>query len=161
MRKVTSLALISLGLFATGQSKQQKTMNQSHHTSKITNNSVSSQNPLLRKSTLQYQAPEFDKIKDEHFKPAFGYGIKEQLKEVDAIANSTEAPTFKNTILALETSGRDLVRAVLIFSNLNSANTNTTLQKLDEEYAPIFAAHTDRIYLNSKLYNRVKSIRST
>lgn len=55
-------------------------MNQSHHTSKITNNSVSSQNPLLRKSILQYQAPEFDKIKDEHFKPAFDYGIKELTK---------------------------------------------------------------------------------
>ncbi|MDR2229140.1 MAG: M3 family metallopeptidase [Flavobacteriaceae bacterium] len=158
MRKVTSLALISLGLFATGQSKQQKTMNQSHNTSKVTNNSVSSQNPLLRKSTLQYQAPEFDKIKDENFKPAFDYGIKEQLKEIDAIANSTEAPTFKNTILALETSGRDFARAVLVFSNLNSANTNPTLQKLDEEYAPIFAAHADKIYLNTKLYNRVKKV---
>lgn len=158
MRKVTSLALISLGLFATGQSKQQKIMNQSHNTSKVTNNSVSSQNPLLRKSTLQYQAPEFDKIKDENFKPAFDYGIKEQLKEIDAIANNTEAPTFKNTILALETSGRDYARAILVFSNLNSANTNPTLQKLDEEYAPIFAAHADKIYLNTKLYNRVKKV---
>ena len=158
MRKVTSLALISLGLFATGQSKQQKIMNQSHNTSKVTNNSVSSQNPLLRKSTLQYQAPEFDKIKDENFKPAFDYGIKEQLKEIDAIANNSEAPTFKNTILALETSGRDYARAILVFSNLNSANTNPTLQKLDEEYAPIFAAHADKIYLNTKLYNRVKKV---
>lgn len=83
---------------------------------------------MLRKSTLQYQAPEFDKIKDENFKPAFDYGIKEQLKEIDAIANNSEAPTFKNTILALETSGRDYARAILVFSNLNSANTNPTLQ---------------------------------
>ncbi|MHA7608346.1 peptidyl-dipeptidase Dcp [Elizabethkingia meningoseptica] len=158
MKKVTSLALISFGILATGQSKQHKSMNSNHKTSKVSQNVVTEQNPLLRKSTLQYQAPEFDKIKDEHFKPAFDYGIKEQLKEIDAIVNNKEVPTFKNTILALETSGRDLARALLVFSNLNSANTNPTLQKLDEEYAPVLAAHADKIFLNSKLYERVKKV---
>ncbi len=133
-------------------------MNSNHKTSKVSQNVVTEQNPLLRKSTLQYQAPEFDKIKDEHFKPAFDYGIKEQLKEIDAIVNNKEVPTFKNTISALETSGRDLARALLVFSNLNSANTNPTLQKLDEEYAPVLAAHADKIFLNSKLYERVKKV---
>ncbi|WP_407483616.1 peptidyl-dipeptidase Dcp [Elizabethkingia meningoseptica] len=158
MKKVTSLALISFGILATGQSKQHKSMNSNHKTSKVSQNVVTEQNPLLRKSTLQYQAPEFDKIKDEHFKPAFDYGIKEQLKEIDAIVNNKEVPSFKNTILALETSGRDLARALLVFSNLNSANTNPTLQKLDEEYAPVLAAHADKIFLNSKLYERVKKV---
>ncbi|WP_336664189.1 peptidyl-dipeptidase Dcp [Elizabethkingia meningoseptica] len=158
MKKVTSLALISFGILATGQSKQHKSMNSNHKTSKVSQNVVTEQNPLLRKSTLQYQAPEFDKIKDEHFKPAFDYGIKEQLKEIDAIVNNKEVPTFKNTISALETSGRDLARALLVFSNLNSANTNPTLQKLDEEYAPVLAAHADKIFLNSKLYERVKKV---
>ena len=156
MKKVTTLALISLGIFAFAQTTSKKMNNK---TQKVTALPAALQgNPLLRPSSLQYQAPEFDKIKDEHFKPAFDYGLQEQLKEVDAIANNPKAPTFDNTILALETSGRDLSRATMIFSNLNSANTNPTLQKLDEEYAPIFAAHSDKIYLNSKLYARVKKI---
>jgi peptidyl-dipeptidase Dcp len=115
-------------------------------------------NPLLRKSTLQYQAPEFDKIKDEHFKPAFEIGLKEQLLEIESITKNTQKPNFENTILALENSGQNLRRATTVFSNLNSANTNDYLQKLDEEFAPIFAAHSDKIYLNDALYQRVKSV---
>ncbi|MBS1548417.1 MAG: peptidyl-dipeptidase Dcp [Bacteroidetes bacterium] len=115
-------------------------------------------NPLLRKSTLQYQAPEFDKIKDEHFKPAFEIGLKEQLQEIESIVKNNQKPNFENTILALENSGQNLRRATTVFSNLNSANTNDYLQKLDEEFAPIFAAHSDKIYLNDALYQRVKAV---
>ena len=115
-------------------------------------------NPLLEKSTLQYQAPHFDRIKDEHFKPAFDYGLKVHDKEIEAIANNTAKPTFENTVLALEISGVDLYRAVGIFSNLTGSNTNPTLQAIDEEYASIFSAHNDKIYLNSKLYQRIKEI---
>lgn len=115
-------------------------------------------NPFLKKSTLQYQAPEFDKIKDEHFKPAFDYGLKVQLAEIEAIANNTAASTFENTVLALENSGEVLSRASIIFGNLTGSNTNPTLQKLDEEYAPIFAAQRDKIYLNDKLYQRIKKV---
>lgn len=116
------------------------------------------ENPLLQRSTLQYQAPPFDKITDEHFKPAFEYGLKVHDKEVDVIANNLEKPTFENTVLALETSGVDLYRAVGIFSNLTGSNTNPTLQAIDEEYASIFSGHNDKIYLNSKLYKRIKAI---
>ena len=115
-------------------------------------------NPLLQRSTLQYQAPHFDRIKDEHFKPAFDYGLKVHDKEIEAIANNTSKPTFENTVLALEISGVDLYRAVGIFSNLTGSNTNPTLQAIDEEYASIFSAHNDKIYLNSKLYQRIKEI---
>jgi peptidyl-dipeptidase Dcp len=115
-------------------------------------------NPLLQRSTLHYQAPAFDLIKDEHFKPAFEYGLKDHDQEVAAIANNSSKPTFKNTVLALELSGVDLNRARTIFGNLSGSNTNPELQQLDEEYAPIFAAHSDKIYLNSKLYQRFKSI---
>ena len=115
-------------------------------------------NPLLQRSTLQYQAPHFDRIKDEHFKPAFDYGLKVHDKEIEAIANNTAKPTFENTVLALEISGVDLYRAVGIFSNLTGSNTNPTLQVIDEEYASIFSAHNDKIYLNSKLYQRIKEI---
>lgn len=122
------------------------------------NNSVKMTNPLLQKSTLQYQAPDFSLIKDEHFKPAFEYGLKIHDQEVDAIANNVAKPTFQNTVLALETCGVDLTRAVGLFYNLTGSNTNPTLQAIEAEYAPIFSGHNDKIYLNSKLYNRFKAI---
>lgn len=115
-------------------------------------------NPFLKKSTLQYQAPEFDKIKDEDFKPAFEYGLKVQEAEIHNMSINPEEPTFENTVLALEQSGEVLKRAKQLFYNLTSANTNETLQALEEEYAPIFAAHSDMIFLNSKLYERVKKV---
>ncbi len=115
-------------------------------------------NPFMTKSKLQYQAPEFDKIKDEHFQPAFEYGLKQQLFEIQQIVANTDAPTFENTILALENSGEVLKRASIVFFNFSSANTNPTLQKLEEEFAPRFAAQEDQIYLNDQLYKRIKAI---
>ncbi|MBE0391257.1 Peptidyl-dipeptidase dcp [Flavobacterium sp. PL0002] len=120
--------------------------------------SVKMTNPLLQKSTLQYQAPAFNLIKDEHFKPAFEYGLAVHDKEILAITNNTAKATFQNTILALETSGVDLKRATGMFYNLTGSNTNPTLQALQAEYAPIFSAHSDKMYLNSKLYNRIKAV---
>ncbi|WP_407848955.1 M3 family metallopeptidase [Chryseobacterium sp. KCF3-3] len=118
-----------------------------------------SSNPFMKKSKLQYEAPEFDKIKNEHFKPAFNYGLKQHEAEIIKIANNPAAPTFENTIVALEKSGEVLRRAQIVFSNLTSANTNPTLQALDEEYAPIFAAHSDKLYLNENLFKRIQSIK--
>ncbi len=115
-------------------------------------------NPLLVRSTLQYQAPPFNKIKDADFVPAFEYGIKIHDQEIEKIANNKAPATFANTVLALETSGQDLTRASSVFYNLTSANTNPILQKIEEDYAPIFSEHTDKLYLNSKMYNRIKSI---
>jgi len=119
-----------------------------------------SQNPLMQKSSLQYEAPQFDKIKNEDFKPAFEYGLKKHTEEVLAIANNSQPATFENTLEALEKSGEVLKRAQIIFYNLTSSNTNETLQALEEEYAPIFSAHSDQIYLNDQLYKRIKSINS-
>jgi peptidyl-dipeptidase Dcp len=121
-------------------------------------NSIKMTNPLLQKSTLQYQAPHFDLIKDEHFKPAFEYGLKIHDQEVEAIATNAAKPTFENTVLALEVSGVDLNRAVGVFYNLTGSNTNPLLQAIEAEYAPIFSGHNDKIYLNSTLYNRFKAI---
>lgn len=117
-----------------------------------------SSNPLMKKSSLQYQAPEFDKIKDEHFKPALDYGLKVQQVEIQKIAHQNTTPTFENTVLALENSGEILNRTKLIFSNLTGSNTNSTLQSLDEEFAPKFAAQEDMIYLNDQLYQRFKAV---
>lgn len=116
-------------------------------------------NPFMRKSTLQYEAPEFDKIKDSDFQPAFDYGLKQHLYEIEAIANNPAAPTFENTLEALEKSGAVLKRAQIVFFNLTGSNTNPTLQSLEEKYAPVFAAHNDKIYLNDKLYQRILAIK--
>ena len=123
-------------------------------------NNVKMTNPLLQKSALQYQAPPFNLIKDEHFKPAFEYALKVHDQEIEIIATSKAKPTFQNTVLALETSGVDLTRATGVFYNLTGANTNPAIQAIEAEYAPIFSAHNDKIYLNSQLYNRFKAINS-
>jgi peptidyl-dipeptidase Dcp len=119
---------------------------------------TSANNPLLTASTLPLQAPPFDKIKDSDFKPALEQGMKEQMAEIDSIANNAEAPTFENTLVAMEKSGALLNRANLVFSVLTGANTDSVLQKVQEETAPELAAHQDAIYLNSKLFKRVKTI---
>src|SRR5437016_12123369 len=115
-------------------------------------------NPLLKESTLPYHYPPFDKIKDEHFVPAIEAGMREQLKEIDAVANNSDKPTFDNTIVALERTGRLLDRAEQTFSNLNSCNTNPTLQKIEKEMAPKLSAHRDAIHLNGKLFSRIQQL---
>ncbi len=115
-------------------------------------------NPLAAASTLPFQYPAFDKIKDEHFKPAYAAGMRDQLAEMDAIANNKDAPTFDNTIVAMEKSGLLLTRVSTIFSSLQGANTNDALDAIDREMSPKLAAHTDAIYLNDKLYQRVKAL---
>ena len=115
-------------------------------------------NPLLTESTLPYQLPPFDKIKDEHFQPALEQGIAEEQKEAEAIAKQTEKPTFENTIVALEKSGQLLARARRTFSAFTAANTNPNLQKIDKEMAPKFAAHNDAIRLNGPLFARIEAL---
>ena len=102
------------------------------------------ENPLLKESTLDFHYPPFDKIKNEHFAPAYEQGMAEQLKEIAPIAANTEAPTFENTIVALEKTGDLLGRVDRIFSNLSAANTNPALQKIETEMAPKLAAHQRR-----------------
>jgi peptidyl-dipeptidase Dcp len=115
-------------------------------------------NPFAKTSTLYLQAPPFDQIKDEHYAPAFDAGMKEQLAEVDAIAANAEAPTFDNTIVAMERSGRTLDRAAKVFYHLTSSHTNDTLEKIESEYAPKYAAHQDAIVLNGTLFARIKTL---
>ncbi|HSV62633.1 MAG TPA: M3 family metallopeptidase, partial [Chthoniobacterales bacterium] len=119
---------------------------------------ASSANPLLTESTLPFNLPPFDKIKDEHFQPALEQGMADEIKEVEKIASQTEKPTFENTIVALEKSGQLLARARRIFSNFAACNTNPTIQKLEKEFAPKFAAHADAIHLSSALFARVETL---
>jgi peptidyl-dipeptidase Dcp len=115
-------------------------------------------NPFAKVSTLPFHYPAFDKIKDEHFKPAFEAGMREHLREVAAIANNKAAPTFENTIVAMERSGQLLARVSTTFSNLQGANTNDQLDAIDREMSPKLAAHQDAIYMNDRLWQRVKSV---
>jgi peptidyl-dipeptidase Dcp len=118
------------------------------------------ENPLFSASTLPYQAPAFDKIKDADFQPAFTEGMQQQLAEVEKIAEQSDPATFDNTIVAMERTGALLTRVGKVFSALSQANTNDTLQKVQQEEAPKLAAHRDAIYLNGKLFARVKSLYS-
>jgi peptidyl-dipeptidase Dcp len=118
----------------------------------------SSTNPLFTKSTLPFEAPPFDKIKDSDFKPALEEGMKQHLNEIEKIASNPDAPTFDNTLVAMEKSGELLIRTNRVLNVLTGANTDSTLQKLQEEEAPKLAAHQDAIFLNSKLFSRVKAI---
>ena len=115
-------------------------------------------NPFARASTLPFHYPAFDKIKDEHFKPAFEVGMRVHLLEVEAIANNRNAPSFENTIVAMERAGQLLARVSTTFSNLQGANTNDNLDAIDREMSPKLAAHADAIYLNDKLWQRVKTL---
>jgi peptidyl-dipeptidase Dcp len=113
-------------------------------------------NPFAQPSTLPFQTPDFSRIKDSDYLPALLAGMAEHKREVTAIANQAATPTFDNTLGALERSGLLLERAGLAFAAVNGANTNDTLQDTDTKTAPLLAAHNDFIYLNAKLFGRVK-----
>jgi len=115
-------------------------------------------NPFFSASTLPYQAPPFDKIHDADYQPAIEEGMKQQLAEIQKIADNPDAPTFENTYVAMEKSGAMLYRVMMVFGAVTGANTNDTLQKVQEDEAPKLAAHQDAIYLNDKLFQRVQTI---
>ncbi|HEY0862177.1 MAG TPA: M3 family metallopeptidase [Pseudoxanthomonas sp.] len=115
-------------------------------------------NPFFAESPLPLHYPQFDKIKDSDFAPAFDAGMAEQLKEMEAIANNPAAPTFENTIIAMEKSGQVLDRATTVFFNLVGTDTNDARNKLRADYSAKFAAHGDAISLNPKLFARIKAL---
>ncbi|HEY1837687.1 MAG TPA: M3 family metallopeptidase [Rhizomicrobium sp.] len=115
-------------------------------------------NPFAQPSALPFQAPDFSKIKDTDYEPAFDEAMRVHLAEIEKIADNTAPPTFDNTIVAMEKSGRMLDRVSLAFSGVVGANTNPTLDKTQSDEAPKLAAHSDAIYLNPKLFARVKAI---
>ena len=114
--------------------------------------------PFDAPSTLPYQAPRFDIIKDADYQPAFEMGMRQQLAEIAAIAGNKDAPSFENTIVALERSGRMLERVSNAFFGVVQANTNPALDKVQTVEAPKLAAHNDAIFLNPKLFARVKAL---
>lgn len=117
-----------------------------------------SQNPFLEPYKTPHGAVPFDKIKNEHYIPAFKEGMREQDNEIAAIVNNSQTPTFQNTIEALEHSGRLLDRVSHVFFNLHSADTNDELQKIAEELSPLLTEHANNISLNEKLFDRIKVV---
>jgi peptidyl-dipeptidase Dcp len=115
-------------------------------------------NPFYSPSTLPFQAPPFDKIKDEDYQPAIEAGMAEQLTEIQAIADNPAAPTFENTLVAMEKTGLLLQRAMAAFGAVSGANTDPVLEKVRTDEAPKLAAHDDAIYLNAKLFGRVAAV---
>jgi len=115
-------------------------------------------NPFYAPSTLPFHAPPFDRIRDSDYQPAIEAGMAEQLREIRAIAGNPAPPTFENTLVAMEKTGALFQRATAAFDAVTGANTNPTLQKAEEALAPQLAAHSDAIYLDSRLFARVKTI---
>ena len=115
-------------------------------------------NPLLTKSTLPYGAPQFDKIETQHYIPAFKQAIEEGKAEIDAIVNNPDAPSFGNTIEALEYAGETLNRISHIFYNLLEANTNEEMQNIAEEISPLTTEFSMYVRLNDGLFQRIKSV---
>ena len=115
-------------------------------------------NPFFSDYNTPFNTPPFEKIKEEHYLPAFNEGIKQQQKQIDAIANNSEVPTFKNTIEAIENSKPLLTKVRNVFYNMTSANTNDELQRIAKEVAPLLSKNRDDINLNEKLFKRVKAV---
>ncbi len=115
-------------------------------------------NPFFTEWKTPYGIPPFESIKNEHFIPAFQLGMKQQKEAILAIVNSKENPTFKNTIEAVENSGKLLSRVSSVFSNLRSANTGPELQKIATEILPILSAHSDDVNLNPFLFQRIEAV---
>ncbi len=116
------------------------------------------ENPFFTESPLPYHLPPFDRITDSDYMPAFERGMSDQLKEVEAIASNPEKPTFDNTVVAMERSGRLLGRVSSVFFNLKDANTDDEMKKIESAVAPELSAHNDAIYLNAALFARIQAL---
>ena len=115
-------------------------------------------NPLLQKWDTPFETAPFEKIKVEHYLPAFEAAIAEHDKEIQAIIDNAEAPTFDNTIAALDYSGETLSKVAGVFFNMMAANTSEELQKVNEKVGPLMATHSDNVSMNAKLFEKIKAV---
>ncbi|HNX20815.1 MAG TPA: M3 family metallopeptidase [Bacteroidales bacterium] len=143
-RTMTLIALASIFLFSACKKKEQPVKVE--------------ENPFFVEWTTPYGVPPFEKIKNEHYIPAFEKGMKDHDAEIAAICNNTEAPTFANTIEALEYSGELLSKVSLVFFNMTEAMSSDEIMKIADEITPKITKHGDNIMLNSKLFQRVKAV---
>jgi len=154
LRTLLLSSAIALALSACGD----RTAPESTMPASDTTTAATADNALFTASTLPFQAPPFDKLKDADYQPAILEGMQQHLAEIRAIADNPDAPTFENTIEAMERSGELLTRSANVFFMLTGANTNETLQAAEEALAPKLAEHSDAIHLDPALFARVKTI---
>ncbi len=160
IRSTLTLAVV-MALTATACSKTDSDLATTETVAQTNNEEVAavtnvSENPFFTQSTLYFGLPPFDQIEDSHYAPAFERGMEEQMAEIHVIANDSEAPTFDNTLVAMERSGQMLNRVASVFFSMASADTNDTIEDLRSELAPKLSAHKDAILLNGPLFERIK-----
>ena len=124
----------------------------------LTKTITKARNPFFEEWKTPFSVPPFDQIKDEHFMPAFKKGMETEIKEIDAIANNTEAPTFENTLVAMEKTGELLNKVSRVFFHLNGADTSDTRKAIAKDVTPLLSKHRNSINLNEKLFQRVKAV---
>lgn len=124
----------------------------------LTKTITKARNPFFEEWKTPFGVPPFDQIKDEHFMPAFKKGMETEIKEIDAIANNTEAPTFENTLVAMEKTGELLNKVSRVFFHLNGADTSDTRKAIAKDVTPLLSKHRNSINLNEKLFQRVKAV---
>lgn len=146
MRGNPLLSIVAIGMMVLGESAVSQTQ------------AFGPSNPFYAASTLPYQAPPFDRIHDGDYQPAIDAGIAQQREEIAAIANSSAPPTFENTIVAMERMGQLLNRVTMVFDAITQANQNDALQKVQETEAPRRQALQDEMFLNAKLFARVRTL---
>ncbi len=151
--KITQIFLMAFVVFTFWNCKDKTETSSKHYTAEEMKD-----NPLVQESTLPYFAPDFTKIKDEHFQPALDYAFQVEMEATERIANSPDAPTLENTLVEMEKAHELMDRISNVFYALTGAHTNETLKKLEADMAPRFAAHSDNILLNAKLFQRIKSL---
>lgn len=119
---------------------------------------VEASNPFFKKYNTPHGTAPFDKIKAEHYEPAFERGMTEQVKEIDKIIHNSQTPTFENTVVALEHSGELLSRVASVFFNLNSAETNDEMMEISRRISPKLSEHSNNVSLNEQLFARIKAV---
>jgi peptidyl-dipeptidase Dcp len=118
-------------------------------------------NPFFQVYDTPFQIPPFNKIKNEHYMPAFEQGMQDHLAEIDVIVNNSDAPTFENTVEELERAGKQLAKVQRVFFNLTGSNTNSELQELQRQLSPLLSAHYDKVNLNKGLFKRIEAVFKT
>jgi peptidyl-dipeptidase Dcp len=152
-----ALAFSLAGCSKTDNTEVAKTAPEAQNETAMTTSPAES-NPFFAESPLYMSYPQFDKIENSHFVPAFERGMEEHLAEIEAIANQAEAPTLDNTLIPMERSGQTLNRVATVFFSLTAANTNDEMETIRSDMAPKLSAHKDQILLNSKLFARIQAI---
>ena len=156
MKKTLLAVTISSLALHTATALAQTTPNQANPPSLDASSTVA--NPLFMPSKYQFSFPAFDQIRSEHFEPAYAEALRQHNAEIKTIAEESQAPSFENTVVAMEKSGQMLGRVARIFSNLSGTDTNPVLEALARELAPKLSAHNDGIFLNTQLFQRINAV---